>query len=77
MIDLDEGEKRLNRYRSAERGTWAQARRFDEWREWVADNAPALLAELRAARETIAAQTETIAALRGRVQCLETKDTCP
>lgn len=43
---------------------------------WAVNSTPALIAELREARETIEAQREEIASLHGELDCLRTKDTC-
>jgi len=74
MVDLDEGKELLHLSFTPNSDVRVQGGFMHSqwvWLAWVMDNAPALIAELRDARATIAAQKEQIAALNGELQCLK------
>jgi len=56
MVDLGEGERLLREAKPLVGRVLTQGLPLgvDEWWTWAVNNAPALIAELRAARETIA-----------------------
>jgi hypothetical protein len=73
MLDLDEGERLREQCRVDSVSTvpaYVKTYSHHAAQDWYWKHAPTLIAELRAARETIAA-------LRGELQCERTKGTCP